>query len=32
MAPLQMTLSDLQGHFSGLKPFEISYFGKHSTH
>ena len=26
-----MTLSDLEGHFSFLKPFQLPYLGKYTT-
>jgi len=32
MAPTAMTLSDLQGHLSCLKPFQLSYRWKCSTY
>jgi len=28
MAPIRMTLSDIQGHFCCLKPFWLLYLGK----
>ena len=32
MAPLAVTLNDLEGHFCCLKPFELTYLGKYSIY
>jgi len=32
MAPLMVTFSDLKGHFCRLKPFYLTYLGKHSVY
>jgi len=32
MAPIAMTLSDLEGHFCCLKPFSLPCLGRYSTH